>query len=88
VLFDNSSPAMVDLEMTVAGLPPYGTAYPRTDYAAIAREAGVHGIRVEPHITGEQLAGFALSASRMVINGGVGRMVQMARSNLRNIPRP
>jgi hypothetical protein len=24
----------------------------------------------------------------MVLDGGVGRMVQMARSNLRNVPRP
>ena len=121
VLFNNSSLAMVDLEMMVAGLPPYGTGHQHTDYAAIARAAGVHGIRVEdpgqvstalreafrhdgpalvdvvtdpnalsipPRITGEQLTGFALSASKMVISGGVGRMVQLARSNLRNIPRP
>jgi pyruvate dehydrogenase (quinone) len=121
VVFDNSALAMVDLEMMVAGLPPYGTSYPATDYAAIARAAGLHGVRVTdpkdvrealreafrhdgpalvdvvtdanalaipPRVTGEQLTGFALSASRMVISGGVGRMVQMARANLRNIPRP
>ena len=29
-------------------------------------------------------SGFALSASRTVLNGGVGRMAQLARSNLRN----
>ncbi|GLY84652.1 hypothetical protein [Actinoallomurus iriomotensis] len=45
-------------------------------------------LSIPPHITGEQLTGFALSASKMVINGGVGRMLQLARSNLRNIPRP
>ena len=28
------------------------------------------------------------SASKIVLDGGVGRMVQMARSNLRNVPRP
>ncbi|MCC5579955.1 pyruvate dehydrogenase [Microtetraspora sp. AC03309] len=121
VLFDNSSLGMVDLEMMVAGLRPYGTTYPHTDYAAIARAAGAYGVRVEdpkqvrdalrdvlrhdgpalvdvvtdpnalslpPRITGEQLAGFALSAGKLVLDGGVGRMVQMARSNLRNIPRP
>jgi pyruvate dehydrogenase (quinone) len=32
--------------------------------------------------------GFALAASKMVVEGGVGRMVDLARSNLRNIPRP
>ncbi|WP_436772627.1 pyruvate dehydrogenase [Yinghuangia sp. YIM S09857] len=121
VLFNNSSLGMVDLEMMVDGLPPHGTRYPHTDFAAIATAAGARGIRVEkpgqvrgalreafahpgpvlvdvvtdpdalsipPKITSAQISGFALSASRMVLNGGVGRMVQMARSNLRNIPRP
>jgi pyruvate dehydrogenase (quinone) len=121
VLFDNSSLGMVDLEMMVAGLPPHGTAYPRTDYAAIARAAGAHGRRVEepgelpdalreafahpgpalvdvvtdpnalsmpPHVTREQLTGFALATSKIILGGGVGRMIHLARSNLRNIPRP
>jgi pyruvate dehydrogenase (quinone) len=121
VLFDNSSLGMVDLEMMVAGMPPYGTRYPSTDYAAIARAAGLYASRVEdptevrdalrdafrhdgpalvdvitdpnalsmpPRVTGEQLTGFAISASKIIISGGVGRMIQMARSNLRNIPRP
>ncbi|MCO6008181.1 pyruvate dehydrogenase [Actinoallomurus purpureus] len=121
VLFDNSSLGMVDLEMLVGGFPPYATAYPHVDYAAIARAAGAHAVRVEdpqdvrdalrealahdgpslvdlvtdpnalsipPRITGRQLAGFATTTSKLVLNGGVGRMVQLARSNLRNIPRP
>ncbi|ACU97287.1 pyruvate dehydrogenase (quinone) [Saccharomonospora viridis] len=121
VVFNNSSLSMVDLEMLVAGLPPHGTEYPDVDYAAIARAAGAHGVRVEdpkdvrsglrealdhdgpalvdvvtdpnalsmpPRITGQQLTGFALATSKMVLQGGVGRMVQLARSNLRNIPRP
>ncbi|AHH98046.1 pyruvate dehydrogenase [Kutzneria albida] len=121
VLFNNSSLGMVDLEMMVAGMQPHATRYQGTDYAAIARAAGAHGIRVEdphevrraleealshkgpalvdvvtdpnalsipPHITGEQMAGFAVATSKMVLNGGVGRMIQLARANLRNIPRP
>ncbi|MEV1178080.1 pyruvate dehydrogenase [Nonomuraea sp. NPDC049784] len=121
VLFDNSSLGMVDLEMLVGGFPPYGTSYPHTDYAAIARAAGAHSVRVEdphdvrdairetlnhdgpalldvvtdpnalaipPRVTGRQLAGFATTTSKLVLTGGVGRMVQLARSNLRNIPRP
>jgi pyruvate dehydrogenase (quinone) len=121
VLFDNSALGMVELEMMVAGVPPYGTSYPATDYAAIARAAGAHAIRVEdpkdvrdalretlnhdgpalmdivtdpnalsipPHVTARQVAGFAVSTSRMVLDGGVGRMIQLARANLRNIPRP
>ncbi|MFD8377060.1 pyruvate dehydrogenase [Streptomyces sp. NPDC059679] len=121
VVFNNSSLGMVDLEMMVDGLPPYGTSYPHTDFAAIATAAGALGIRVEkpagvrdalreafahdgpvlvdvvtdpaalavpPKITTEQISGFALSASRTVLSGGVGRMVHLARANLRNIPRP
>ncbi|AXI80528.1 pyruvate dehydrogenase [Peterkaempfera bronchialis] len=47
-----------------------------------------NALSIPPKITGEQVSGFALSMGRMVLEGGVGRMVQMARSNLRNIPRP
>ncbi|MGW0998806.1 pyruvate dehydrogenase [Streptomyces sp. NPDC002520] len=121
VVFNNSSLGMVDLEMMVDGLPPYGTSYPHTNFAAIATAAGARGIRVErptevrealreafahdgpalvdvvtdpaalavpPKITAEQISGFALSASRTVLTGGVGRMVHLARANLRNVPRP
>ncbi|MER7998464.1 MULTISPECIES: pyruvate dehydrogenase [unclassified Streptomyces] len=121
VLFNNSSLGMVELEMMVAGLPAYGTGNHNPDFAAIARAAGAHGVRVEkpkqlaaalkdafrhpgpalvdvvtdpnalsipPKISAEMVTGFALSASKIVLDGGVGRMVQMARSNLRNVPRP
>jgi pyruvate dehydrogenase (quinone) len=47
-----------------------------------------HALSLPPKITREQVSGFALSAGRTVLEGGVGRMVQMARANLRNIPRP
>ncbi|KOG53369.1 pyruvate dehydrogenase [Streptomyces griseoflavus] len=121
VLFNNSSLGMVELEMMVAGLPAYGTGNHNPDFAAIARAAGAHGVRVEkpkelrgalrdafrhkgpalvdvvtdpnalsmpPKISRDMVQGFALSAGKIVLEGGVGRMVQMARSNLRNIPRP
>ena len=41
-----------------------------------------------PTLTGQQLRGFALALSTVVLNGGAGEVVQLARSNLRNIPRP
>ncbi|GAA3178679.1 MULTISPECIES: pyruvate dehydrogenase [Streptomyces] len=120
VLFNNSSLGMVELEMLVAGLPSYGTTNRNPDFAALARAAGAHGIRVEkpkqlrgalreafahkgpalvdvvtdpnalsipPKVGAEMVSGFALSAGKIVLDGGVGRMLQMARSNLRNIPR-
>ncbi|MBA8950008.1 pyruvate dehydrogenase [Actinomadura namibiensis] len=45
-------------------------------------------LSIPPHITAEQVRGFALAAGRTVLNGGVGKMLDMARANLRNVPRP
>ncbi|MGW7412399.1 pyruvate dehydrogenase [Streptomyces sp. NPDC054863] len=47
-----------------------------------------NALSIPPHIKAQQVKGFALSAGKVVLDGGVGRMVQMARSNLRNVPRP
>jgi len=47
-----------------------------------------HALSIPPKITGEQIGGFALSMGRTVLDGGVGKMVQLARANLRNVPRP
>jgi pyruvate dehydrogenase (quinone) len=121
VIFDNGSLGMVALEMLVAGYPPYQTALKNPDFAAMARAAGVTGIRVEdpgdvrdglrealeadgpvlvdvltdpnalsmpPKITGEQVKGFALAMSKLVLSGDADEVVNMARSNLRNLPRP
>ncbi|WP_326826340.1 pyruvate dehydrogenase [Streptosporangium sp. NBC_01756] len=45
-------------------------------------------LSMPPRITARQVKGFALGAGRTVLTGGVGRMIDMARANLRNIPRP
>ncbi|MET8634085.1 pyruvate dehydrogenase [Streptomyces sp. NPDC004074] len=47
-----------------------------------------NALSIPPRISREMVTGFALSASKVVLDGGVGRMLQMARSNLRNVPRP
>ncbi|HEY0447916.1 pyruvate dehydrogenase [Actinophytocola sp.] len=47
-----------------------------------------NALSIPPRITGEMVRGFALGASRTVLNGGVGKMVELARTNLRNAPRP
>jgi pyruvate dehydrogenase (quinone) len=41
-----------------------------------------------PQISAAQVQGFALAATRIVLDGGVGKMIDLARANLRNIPRP
>ncbi|OKK04591.1 pyruvate dehydrogenase [Streptomyces sp. CB03234] len=47
-----------------------------------------NALSIPPKIKAEMVTGFALSAGKIVLDGGVGRMLQMARSNLRNVPRP
>jgi pyruvate dehydrogenase (quinone) len=47
-----------------------------------------NALSIPPHITATQVRGFALAATRTVLDGGVGKMVELARSNLRSIPRP
>jgi pyruvate dehydrogenase (quinone) len=47
-----------------------------------------NALSIPPKITGEMVRGFALAASKTVLNGGVGKMVELACSNLRNAPRP
>jgi pyruvate dehydrogenase (quinone) len=47
-----------------------------------------NAMSIPPHITAEQVKGFAVAAGKLVLDGGVGTMLDLARSNLRNIPRP
>ncbi|MFC0438671.1 pyruvate dehydrogenase [Kutzneria buriramensis] len=47
-----------------------------------------NALSIPPHITAAQVRGFALAATRTVLDGGVGKMIDLARSNLRSIPRP
>ncbi|WP_305091664.1 pyruvate dehydrogenase [Prescottella sp. R16] len=47
-----------------------------------------NALSLPPEITGGQVRGFALAMSKVVMNGGVGEAVRMAKSNLRNVPRP
>jgi pyruvate dehydrogenase (quinone) len=45
-----------------------------------------NALSMPPHITVAPMTGFALAATKVVLDGGVGRMLEMARANLRNIP--
>jgi pyruvate dehydrogenase (quinone) len=46
-----------------------------------------NALSLPPKLSVEQIKGFALAARRITLGGGVGRMIDMARSNLRNMPR-
>jgi pyruvate dehydrogenase (quinone) len=47
-----------------------------------------NALSIPPKITEAQIKGFALAAGKIVLDGGVGRMLELARANVRNIPRP
>lgn len=47
-----------------------------------------NALSIPPTLTFAQLMGFSKAATRTVFGGGVGQMLTMAQSNLRNIPRP
>jgi pyruvate dehydrogenase (quinone) len=83
---------------TAAGIHALRVEQP-TDIQAALKEALGHpgpalvdvvtdpnALSLPPHVTFSQMTGFALAATKVVLNGGVGRMLEMARSNLRNIP--
>ncbi len=45
-------------------------------------------LSIPPKITRKQVAGFTAAMSKEVLGGGIGEVMAMARSNLRNVPRP
>jgi len=47
VVFSNGTLSFVELEMKAAGIPAYATSLDNPDFAAIARAAGLAGVRVE-----------------------------------------
>ncbi|MGO1950245.1 MAG: pyruvate dehydrogenase [Mycobacteriaceae bacterium] len=47
-----------------------------------------NALSIPPEISLEQVAGFSRAATRTVLEGGVGKMFSLAKSNLRNVPRP
>jgi pyruvate dehydrogenase (quinone) len=47
VLFDNRALDMVQMEMAVAGIPPFGVDLKNPDFSAVARAVGLFGVRVE-----------------------------------------
>lgn len=47
-----------------------------------------NALSIPPSITGKQVKGFATAMTKEVLGGGAAEVMSMARSNLRNIPRP
>jgi len=61
VIFNNSTLGFVAMEMKAAGFLEVGTDLKNPDFAAVARAAGVHGIRVEDPLDLEAAVGDILA---------------------------
>jgi pyruvate dehydrogenase (quinone) len=73
VIYNNGAFGFVELEMKAAGLLDFGTTLDNPDFAALARAAGMHGIRVEdpgdlPGAVAESLAHAGPSLLDVVVN--------------------
>ncbi|SDB87186.1 pyruvate dehydrogenase (quinone) [Sanguibacter gelidistatuariae] len=85
---------------TAIGIPAVRVEHPRDLRAAIRGAldrpgpalvdvvTDPHALSIPPTITAGQVRGFAVALSKEVLGGGLGEVVSMARSNLRNMPRP
>ena len=118
VVFNNGALSFVELEMKAAGIVTYGTDLDNPDFAAIARAAGLFGVRVEkadqledalteafahdgpalvevltaryelslpPKLTYGQIKGFTLYATRTILSGGGEELVELTKTNLREL---
>jgi pyruvate dehydrogenase (quinone) len=82
---------------TQAGIGAVRVTSPEALREALARALAVDGptlvdvvtdpnaLSLPPHVTAHQIRGFATAATKTVLTGGVGKMLDLARANLRNI---
>jgi pyruvate dehydrogenase (quinone) len=118
VVFSNGALSFVELEMKAAGIVTFGTDLVDPDFAAMARAAGLFGVRVEeagqledalrdafahdgpalvevatarqelslpPHLTYGQLKGFTLYATRTILSGEGRELIELTKTNLRQL---
>jgi pyruvate dehydrogenase (quinone) len=118
VVFSNGALGFVELEMKADGIVTFGTDLDNPDFVAMARSAGLLGVRVDkagqledalreafaydgpalvdvaiarqelslpPGLTYSQVKGFTLYATRTILSGGGEELVQVAKTNLREL---
>jgi pyruvate dehydrogenase (quinone) len=118
VVFANGALGFVELEMKAAGIVTFGTDLDNPDFAAMARAAGLFGVRVDkagdledalreafghdgpalvevattryelslpPKLTYGQIKGFTLYATRTILSGGGEELVELTKTNLREL---
>ncbi|MBT3166377.1 ubiquinone-dependent pyruvate dehydrogenase [Streptomyces sp. Vc74B-19] len=119
VVFNNGTLSFVELEMKAGGIVNYGTDLDDLDFAAVARSAGIFGVRVDragqlddalsealaldgpavvdartasqelslpPNLTYDQVKGFSLFATRTVLSGQGDELLELAKTNLHELP--
>ena len=69
-------------------LPRIGLIFDHDGPALLDVVTDPNALELSPHITAQEVNGFLLSTSRTVLDGDAGGIVDLARSNLRNVPRP
>lgn len=65
----------------------YRAAFDHKGPALVEILTDPNALSIPPHVTLDQVYGFATAMSRTVLNQGAGEVIKMAKSNLRNIPR-
>jgi pyruvate dehydrogenase (quinone) len=118
VVLNNGALSFVELEMKAAGIVTFGTDLDNPDFAAMARAAGLYGVRVDkagdledalraafshdggalvdvrsdryelslpPKISYGELKGFTLYATRTILAGDGKELVELTKSNLRDL---
>lgn len=64
------------------------TAFSHDGPALVDLVTDPRALSLPPKITRAQVSGFTAAMSKEVLGGGLGEVMAMARSNLRNVPRP
>lgn len=65
-----------------------GSALAHDGPALVELVTDSNALSIPPRLGAAPLQGFALAATKTVLGGGVGKMLELARANLRNVPRP
>jgi pyruvate dehydrogenase (quinone) len=84
---------------TAVGIPSVRVTKPKDLAGAFSKAFAADGpalvevmtdpnaLSIPPSITSGQVRGFATAMTKQVLGGGMGEVMSMARSNLRNLPR-
>jgi pyruvate dehydrogenase (quinone) len=78
----------VRIEQPAEVRSPLAEAFAHPGPALVDLVTEPNALSIPPHIATAQVKGFALAATKIVLNGGVGEILRIAQTNVRNIPRP